>query len=199
MRDSLTSSNHRDFGARYSQTFGWLVTGEKKQFVYLQEVEDSRIYFTINNSSTRFHARMDAGVMFEFLPVNHGWFNTDDHQTYLLQRVPARQWKRGISIGNTQVGFLDLPGARNEPTFDVLERIFSSKVGYSSPITSRGAISKHFAINKAGNVLFYNTPVGVYDPKGVIKLDNSLVRQELTDLLRRRGESNIVVEVKDNG
>jgi hypothetical protein len=198
MRDSLTSANHRDFGARYAGTYGWLVKPTGNMFVYLEDVENLRIHFKVFGSDHRYHAKIDAGVEFEFVPVDHGWFNTDDEdESYLLERVPARQWKRGIAQTNTIWYSLKEPTYSNTIRFDILNQIFTSKAGYRRSITWGTALSKHFAIDKWGIMWFYREKIGVYNKaENLISLNTDLVRQELVDLLRRRGESHITVEVK---
>lgn len=185
MLDTLTRENLRDFDARYSNTFGWLhQEGGVKRLCQLLHVEDEVIYFKFGGRPN-FHARVDSGVTFEFIPVDRGWFNTVDHGPLLLQRVPARQWKRGISVNNTQVqnqymehvavNYKLLSSVFEGPTVDV-----GSKIGNEAV-----ALSKHFCLTEGGSLYFYSFCIGQCI-KNKIALYNSLVKQELQDLITRK-------------
>lgn len=197
MLDTLTSENYRDFSARYANTFGWLVDG-KRQFVHVLRVADERVYFT-NATGMEYHAKMDHGVNFEFIPVDRGWFNDINGNPWLLSRVPARQWKRGISETNTMM--YDGHSLRTfHVNYERLSKVFSDKfteLNYSKEIKPTGAWSKHFAVTKHG-LHFYDQLIGSYNPKTQeIVLTSDIVKQELTDLINRNGWSVKITQTQE--
>ena len=191
MRDTYTSENHRDFNARYSHTYGWLIQGDRRNLVYMLEGDEERFTFTTGAAQT-YTAYINGGAVFEFIPIKMGWFNASDGRIIFLERHPARQWKRGICGDNTWAYTYtsDWGGIGAERiTYDLLKSIFVtpftidvvSKVTANQPV----AISQHFAIAN-GRVFFYKTQVGVYN-QGQIKLTNTIMQQELSDCIRRKG------------
>lgn len=185
MIDSYTTHNHHDFNARYSNTYGWLLREDngKPLFVHLIEADGERLYFDIG-TDFKYHAEVDGGARFEFIPVNKGWFATTDDDLVFLCRLPARQWKRGISENNTRA--TSLLGMRSvRITYDLLESIFNAKDIFPKETSVGTLISRHFVISKSGVVYFYNQSVGVFD-KGTIILDTGLnITQELNDAIKR--------------
>lgn len=190
MRDSLTSDNSRDFIQRYVGTFGWYLDDEKKErvLVYVAGVANNQVRFT-NARGAEYFAKADAGVQFEFIPVNKGWFNTTVG-LYYLERHPERQWHRGIHPNNTKAfrGNL-LPQPVN---FVTISTVFNHGVPlaeafakFKSDAAYGVALSNHFAIINA-DVYLFRYKIGVYDKvSGVIKLKEKLVLQELSDVIKR--------------
>ena len=188
MLDTLTSINYRDFGPRYTHTFGWLHNGDTRKLVYVLRTEDSKVFFT-DQTGMEYHAKIDAGVMFEFIPVDHGWFNASNGDAYLLSRTPARQWKRGISDSNTTMTSLNtlrLIGLN----YNSLSNIFNDQFDERNyPRTfGAGALSKHFALRRHpyNQLYMYDRMIGTLDGDTIV-LASSLFEQELTDLITRNG------------
>jgi hypothetical protein len=197
MLDTLTSDNYRDFSARYTHTFGWLITGYAKRLVHILRVGDDRVYFT-DSTGMEYHAKSDAGINFEFIPVDHGYFNGKDGNTYLLNRIPARQWKRGIASSNTEI--INFGNWRaTSVNYANLALIFNDEFKtFNYPKEFQfGALSKHFAIHpKNKQVWMYDRHIGQFNDK-VITLYSDLVQQELTDLMNRNGWDIKVEVAKD--
>lgn len=198
MLDSLTSENHRDFAQRYSGTFGWFLGDNgKKTLVAVGETNSQQVQFADVKGAPYF-ANADAGVQFEFIPVDRGFFNAKD-TTYLLERVPQRQWHRGIHTANTR-SYVPAGGMWVQARLNIkmLSDIFVDGVSLQTRLKEfvsgecdTVALSKHFAVTN-GVVYFYSRKIGNYKDK-VITLDSDLVKQEVCDVLRR---NNIVWEVK---
>ncbi len=191
MKDTLTRENAHDFSQRYAQTYGWLINENKRDFVYITEVGGNACYFT-KGSDVLYHAVIDSNVFFEFIPVDKGWFNTNDGKLIFLQRHPARQFKRGIAEGNTNAFTPD--NRVTKLSYKLLSTIFVD--GFDNwahtDLSKIGAISKHFAVtDKEGTIMMYNAPIGKFI-NGVIVLNDDLFKQELQDTLRRK---NIDVKV----
>jgi hypothetical protein len=198
MKDTLTSLNHQDFKARYVNTFGWLLKDDgTRELVHVENSNEDRVYFNAGGGKS-YHANVDAGVHFEFIPVNRGWFNATDGNVYYLQRQPARQWKRGICDSNTAMWSITNMNAPLKVTLAKLQTIFVEgwnnwQIKNISQIPY--AISRAFAISPTQLVYFYNQPVGTYS-NGVISLDDTSIYQELSDTIRRR-YLGIKVEIHD--
>lgn len=203
MLDTMTSRNHRDFHARYHDTFCFLTAKDTndRKLVHITDVTDDRVYFRQDEADMRFHANIDAGVMFDFIPVDHGWYNTAGAAPVLLERVPARQWKRGISRQNTSVTVLSSdqgiyrgPLMSARPSFTVLNAIFVNPQPYRFDPTQKygSAFSKHFVLTPSGKVMFYRAEIGSFDGKR-ITLNDDLVIQEVRDALRRCNSNTEVV------
>lgn len=197
MKDSLTSSNHQDFRARYQGTYGYYVDPytSKRLPVFVGNCNQHRVTFN-DITGRELHVNVDAGIEFEFIPVDRGFFQVNK-EVFYLERVPARQWKRGICNENTRAYTLD--GALRNIAANYLEIITNmlpincqsgwllSKDGYPA------ALSKHFAISAANVLYFYNKEIGTVDhATNTIKLNNDMLLQEVTDLFRR---NNIDVRV----
>lgn len=193
MRDSYTSENHRDFNARYAHTYGWLIQGDKRSLVFMEEGDEERFTFTTGGLQ-RYTAYIDGGAVFEFIPIKMGWFNASDGRIIFLERHPARQWKRGICGDNTWAySYASWGGIGAERvTYELLKSIFVdapvitnldiiAKTISKQPV----ALSQHFALAN-GNVFFYKTSVGAFN-NGQIKLTNTIMQQELSDCIRRSG------------
>lgn len=192
MKDSLTTSNSGDFSQRYAGTYGWLHLEGKREFVYVADVDNRRCYFN-KAGDVQYHANADTGVIFEFIPVDKGWFNTTDGKLYFLQRRPARQFKRGIAETNT--GVFDDRMRQVKLTYKLLATIFEDGFdAWSHKTLARpGALSKHFAItDNNGTIMLYDAKIGqVVD--GVVVLENNLFLQELQDTLKRKNMSAKVI------
>lgn len=200
MKDTLTQNNYEDFRRRYSGTYGFLESKEiPRKFVYLTGVDHSAVYFT-DNTRQNFHINADAGIFFEFIPVNRGWFKARDDNLYYLQRVPARQWQRGICPANTQMFQMTAigPGVVSL-SYTRLESVFNCKDPYeiTQAMLDRNlfVLSKQFAVCPTGALYWYLQAIGTYN-KGIISLEIPEVQQELSDIIRRRN-LDIRLEVKN--
>lgn len=192
MRDTYTSENHRDFNARYAHTYGWLIQGQRRSLVFMEDGDEERFLFTAGTLQT-YTAYIDGGAVFEFIPVKMGWFNSKDGEIVFLERHPARQWKRGICADNTWAYKYTPYGVTAERiSYQLLASIFTTpievnkdfvvaKVEAKLPV----ALSQHFAIAD-GDIYFFKTPIGSMK-NNIITLSNTTVKQELSDCIRRMG------------
>lgn len=184
MITSPTSRNHQDWSRRYQGTYGWYHKDDgSKVLVYVYRVDGDRV--TFHYDDMEFYANVDSGVKFEFIPVNRSWVNGISGNVYLLQRIPHRQWKRGISTDNTSVRLGDMYNARIN--YGLLSDIF--KDGYDPfakvDVTKRAvALSKNFAINTKNQFMFLDQVVGTVNKNNII-LKDDLLFQEVNDMIRR--------------
>jgi hypothetical protein len=202
--DSPSYRNVDDWRQRYNKTYGWFrpEAGEKK-LVYITDVNQKVVFHT--SDGQEFFANLDKDVKFEFLPITRGWFYTRDGGAVLLQRVPAKQYHRGISKNNTAMYFLRADGTLGGRglgaglEFTVLEDVFVSQPTPHFQEFLKGKSwcwlpSKFFAVCFHGQVYMYDTRIGTFDRvKNIITLDNTLFLQELRDAIRRCGVQMEVV------
>lgn len=205
MLDSFTSDNFRDFGPRYQDTYGFLQTpGQPKRLVYIADNDERAVYFRMQDGGMNYHAIRDTGVQFEFIQVNRGFFMGASGKTYLLTRVPARQWKRGIGTNNTSVQQLTAGGLdRVKLSITSLTDIYVNPIKVDKSNINKFNIfplSRHFAICES-QLYFYNANIGTVDKaKGTITLNNYIeVKQELTDVINRNGLSDTYKVQTNNG
>ena len=187
MLETFTSNNSSDFNQRYCGTYGWLLKNGSRRLVYLENIYDDILYFNVGNENDSYYAKINSGTFFEFIPVNKGWFNSNNDRCYFLCRKPARQWKRGISPNNTTI-YDPLYGGHIDITYNVLSSIFNlDYTKYNYPLEfKKGALSNHFCLDKNNVLFFYEAPIGFYDAVGKqFILNNDLVAQELKDLISR--------------
>jgi hypothetical protein len=185
MLDTLTSRNHQDFRQRYQGTFGWFQTPppERKIFVQVTDVSSDQVTFT-DSKNIPYIVYRDSGYVFEFLPVMKGWFNTKNNLMY-LSRIPARQWHRGISSGNTTVEIFNEGRNIAVPcNMASLSQVFEQAISVEDAAKRHNfALSRYFAI--AGDSLwFQNQRVGAVVEKQIV-LWNKIIEQELKDTIKR--------------
>lgn len=184
MLDTLTSENYGDFNRRYVETFGWLVKDGQRRFVYINASDRYVVQFSVGGEF-KYSATVDSGVMFEFIPVDKGWYTSVDGKLYYFERIPARQFRRGISAHNTKLYLMDKKVFRSQVLeYKTLKNIFENDRPYQYIPGMDSALSKFFAINQQGDVFFNDVLVGK-TTDGVIKLSHNAVYQELSDLIKR--------------
>lgn len=187
MKDTLTSFNQGDFHQRYAGTIGWLLRDDKRKLVYVSDVTREYVYFE-DITGFRFNLKADSGIYFEFIPVDRGWFNAKSGKVYMLERHPARQWRRGVCPGNTYIYQLTTKlNARMGITLSHMSDIFED----NDPTIPKNwskyplAISKHFAIGGDKTLYFYNRVIGKVDDTKLV-LESDLFYQEVSDQVRRK-------------
>lgn len=182
MLEKFTSENAADFRQRYEHTFGWLHTS-KKHFVYVSAVGREQTYFE-DEHGTKMNLNLNSPYNFEFIPVTNGYYYSTDNHIYYLQRVPARQWRRGICSANTSMTTID--GTQIEIDIKNLGSIFKvENQPYHFEVDIPCALNKHFAITDDHQLKFRNRVIGSREGHTVI-VDN-IFYQELVDVNKRTG------------
>lgn len=195
MLDSPTGRNVADFKQRYQGVIGWLhQPAGNKVAVFVSNVTSSKVTFK-DKADAEYYANVDAGVQFEFIPTQRAWYNVKD-AVYLVQRVPARQWKRGICSDNTFFQQLtkDTLMLTVAPWTTVAFEVMGAALPaaavvkeYRQQQRDAVALSKHFALS-ASKVFFLNIQIGDVvraDKTIIIAPAYHMVRQELTDVINR--------------
>jgi hypothetical protein len=183
MIESLTSDCVNDFRQRYQRTYGYLLGAQKKKTLcYISKVDDKVHFDTI--AGKNFFVYWDVGVEFEFLPITRGWFFTREGWV-LLQRTPVKQYNRGISKSNTSC-------TKDHPYNGLQHLDISLEILYdvfiSPPMPTVGKHFHHLFLVTESKVFFYDKQIGVVEGNK-IKLTTPLLRQELSDFIRRDGDS----------
>lgn len=188
-----TGRNIGDFKQRYQGVVGFLrPAGRDRTLVFVYNVSSSKVTFRDHNNH-EYYANVDSGVEFEFIPTQRAWYNTSNG-TYYLQRVPARQWRRGICADNTAFIQLhkDTIGQCDEDWKMVAFNVMGNTLSYPDGVTAylKGerptcALSKHFALGQSV-VYFCNLQVGTYSNRIItLKEEYGMLLQELSDVCKR--------------
>lgn len=201
MFEKFTSVDANDFRARYQGTYGFFRRGDFRQLAKLTTIDGvvkfidkDGIDYTLNPDSPN-----DVG--FEFLPPKAGWHNTSTG-AWLVTRIAARQWLRGICSRNTSIG---TPfGHKAVVDFPILAQIYDKVTkseaalkDFNEDTTTKGkthcfALSEQFAItNFNGNKQLFclDSVIGTCEKKvdhfAVALDDTNLWRQEIKDVFNR--------------
>lgn len=182
MIDTLTNDSWEDFSRRYNHTYCWLLRGQEKLFVFIEDITPDAVKFSCGGNMS-FSARADTDTKFEFIPVDRGWYNTSDGSILHLSRVPERQWRRGISNGNTVAH--DAALFPVDLTYKRLASVFNHANPRAFDLRNSHALSKHFAwsANKEG-LFFHHALIGTAQDGDKFMVDHQFV-QEVTDAVRR--------------
>lgn len=192
MLDTPTSANIEDFRQRYRGTYGFLKRPNRPDLlVYIQDTDPYKVTFTDRNQQ-EFYANLNQEVMFEFLPITRGWFQTALGPRYLM-RIPERQFHRGISRGNTNVYACSEDGRLLPATLSIqmLEDIFLAKYKTSWQEWVIGE-SQFYIPNKyfllcASGLYMYDQKVAQLISRTKIGLTNKVFKQEVQDFIKRNG------------
>lgn len=194
MKDTYTSENGRDFRQRYSGTYGKYTTESGKTItVFVDELTEDEVIFN-DVTGAAMAAKIDAGVEFEFYPLNRRLTDYNNAIIYSARRA-ERQWHRGVCSGNTKI--TDLSRARDIPvSIAVVDTIYNSKQDplatynqYLAGTRKNFLLSDKFAV-VGPFVYLYDTPIGGLNGEQLVV--EQLFAQEVKDALLR---SNINLKV----
>lgn len=215
MFEKFTSVDAGNFKQRYLNTFGYFTYRKdgvlKRTLVKLTTInhEDRIPYVEFKDKDDAVYKVMaDASgdeTGFTFLPPKSAWYNTSTGIPYLVSRIPARQFLRGICDKNTAIQTVRL--AQVGVNFTSMHMLFEESVSVpealrlcrNSTDTSQSsgvAISPQFMYHKAGMVLkCFNQTIGNCidrdDHFEVKLLKPEMWQTEVRDAFKRAG-----IEVK---
>ncbi len=215
MFEKFTARDAADFRQRYLGTYGFFRKGDRKTLVRLTNIEtgnDKVVQFNTKDNEKCFlyPDSEDDTVGFEFIPPKRGYHNTPQG-TFLLSRIPARQYLRGICDKNTSirtvagqivpVGF-DTLSALFENNISPIERLLSTSKASKTEERSV-ALSGQFAISlDTQGIYCLGKHIGQVDHVDVLHsmaksfvvtlTDPSLWTVEITDALKRAGIQGVV-------
>jgi len=188
MREQYNVSGWNDFRQRYQDTFGWYERdGKPPLLVKLLSVDDSELRFQCKDGMT-YHAKPDKGNFFTFIPVMKG-VHYYGNCIVLVRRIPARQYKRGITTDNTAI--VDIKtGLAISPTFELLESIFGDTYNpnfekFVEKLSGDVIFDNIFSIID-NNVHVYEALLGRYYPDTCrIELKGNIFFQEVSDVINK--------------
>jgi len=189
MKDSLTSSNYRDFRQRYEGVFGFFSPeGKKPLLVCLLSVEETKVNF-MDVLGVSYHVNVNSGIPFDFLPIERKVVNIANDDILYACRKPARQWQRGVCAANTSIVSLCVPNRRLGVMFNLVAAVWNTSVPYAIAIQEfLAGMRKNVALDNRFSIIgervyLYNTPIGSYE-SATLKVI-SLFKQEISDTIVR--------------
>lgn len=190
MKDSLTSSNFEDFRKRYEGTYGnYSHKLDKPIMVRLDTVQEGQVNF-IDAKGGTYHTYADAGIPFEFYPVERRVANTPTGNVLYCTRKTATQWRRGVCDNNTSV--VNLVTNRTQAVnFATLACLYEPNKAYDKALQvylkreREGiALSDKFCLLR-DVVMLYNIPIGRFNIEEKTATVHSMFNQEFRDLVNR--------------
>lgn len=160
----LTSSNWQDIQKYYENSYVKLREFGDRIF-YIDKVNRDEVYFRDENDEAGVIYLHDAApYSLDMVLPNKAMYQMGD-EAYLLQRVPARQYHRGITPQNCKISrlrsngftthslsFQSLQGYANKPLYRPLEEVIGRSTGSE-------AISPRFAYNAANKSIYCDQKV----------------------------------------
>lgn len=202
MFEKFTAIGANDFKQRYQGTYGFFTRGDKKYLTRLENVYvggQSYVEF-VDRNGMEYKLLQDSkedNCGFEFIPPKCAFYNTKEGSPRIINRIPARQYQRGICDRNTSIK--DLIGRSFNVDFKILAALFEEvpsiaealAAAIKSSAADRGvAISPQFAVGlNEQTIKCFNTTIGrcTYD-KGIftVTLESpELWQQEIKDAFSR--------------
>lgn len=197
MFEKFTMAEGSNFRQRYQNTYGFFKKKDQQTLVKILEVgagENSNQMIFVDSNDLKYTLKADSddpSIGFEFLYPKLGYHNTQSG-TYLMRRIVARQYSRGLCQVNTRIESVE--GANRPVAFPILLDIFTTKLPAKEAKDKFNsfALSNAFAISvKHQAIMCYGTPIGKVSQKNEggpleIKLfEPNLWAVEVNDALRR--------------
>lgn len=184
----FTSAGAADFRQRYRGVFGWYPTETGEMLVKVTGVDEQITHFE-NAQEHEFFAYADKGVKFKFIPVTKKVFIFEGTPV-LAQRIPQRQYRRGICSDNTAFTIVQ-GGYGLGVSFNTVAAYV--KGGYTIPKQlTYGSYALNEQLSVSGDRLYvYDIPVGIID-NNTVKITEPIFMQEVKDYLR---DNNIETKV----
>jgi hypothetical protein len=164
----FTSSNYKDIQKYYEGTFVKFTEFGDKLF-YIDQVKSSHIRGRDENQ-IEFELYLDDNAPYtvNYLLPHKALFQWKD-SVCLLQRIPARQYKRGLCPDNTMITNV-ATSTRVDVSFDSLAAFVSKPqyVSFTEAINTKGkvkalALTSRMSFIKTGYILIDCTKIAVYD------------------------------------
>ena len=206
MFEKFMMNNAADFSQRYRGTYGFFTRNNQHTLVRITEINRDAVHF-VDKYDLRYILKADSedNIGFTFLTPRSAYYNTSYGIPYLVRRVAAKQYSRGICDKNTNIEYMN--GENMRVNFENLETIFGEKLplhvaldAFKANPRGKGkgvALSSQIAYNhSAGKLKVFNLAVADADmsfPKDghpiikafISKANLDLWGQELRDAARR--------------
>jgi hypothetical protein len=180
----------------------------KNSFLKFKETGDMLFYMThVDNSMIsgqiedgrdfKLYLSEDEPYEVDYILPHKSFFQYGEHAC-MLQRVPAKQYHRGITDENTQISYrVGADGAQKHLpiNFEVLKafvqkkKFFSLTEALQQPVVSC-ALSPRMMYSRLPKTIFidFHAVAKVNEPKKIIHLLQPIFKQEIQDLLRQNME-----------
>ena len=161
-----TRGTVRDFRQRYEGVYGFYPKSNGEEvLVYVSSVGEQVMKFK-DSKGASYTAYADHGVTFKFIPLNRKLF-VYNKELILANRVPSRQWQRGICQGNTRMRYVSMMYSDLPISFSTVEaylaadkelyKEFSTKLltyssGVLSPLIGWTCGDLYVTNQKVGNI-----------------------------------------------
>ena len=189
----FTSNGAEDFRQRFRGVFGWFISPETKNetLVKVTDVTARQTTF-VDKEGQEYVAFADKQLQFKFIPVQQSVF-TFDGMPYLAQRVPARQYRRGICGDNTSIRSVASYVGR-PVDFGVVEAYVNGVRDPHSMLNhkTRRVLTRQLSIVD-GNVYIYDAHIASLLDGGDMYIVQDMFRQEVLDFLAKYGHNYIKV------
>lgn len=197
----IVPSNWRDADKYYRGTYVKFKEHGEKLF-FIDVVTETEIHGKDEDDNTFIlYLDEDAPYTLDYILPSRAVFNYKS-TAYMLQRVPARQYQRGLSAGNTRV--IEIPsGARRDFNFQML-KAFVNKQNYPTlkdAIFGKAkekvlAVSSRMSFGRESRVLYVDcTPVGEFNRETNTFRINTMFNPELKELIAKNPWSVEIVNV----
>lgn len=199
-----SKNNWKDIEKYYSRTFVKFSEYPEEIF-FIDRVTKDRV-IAMDEKGEEFHILLENEYELEYILPQKTTFQYKD-KAYILNRIPARQWKRGICKENTylsalntvgnlvpaSLGFGHLKGFVNKAKyFDFLE---ISNTFEHGDVRDSYAITPRLCMSRNGLMFLDGVPVGHFNaPKRKMIVD-ALLEKEFKTILIHKNEVNDI-EVK---
>lgn len=159
------ASNIKDVSKYYERTYIIVPEISPKHVMLLSSVSNKGMVLRDSRDNQQGLISFDGGFEYEIqspLTTRKAWFMHDNH-AYLISRIPARMWRKGISQENTAI--FRLTTTNEFVGCSVSDGLLNAFLQYKPspqipPAPSMQVFSKEWAFNGKTNMLFlWNTPV----------------------------------------
>ena len=197
MFEKFLSQNAGDFRQRYEGTYGFYRDENGKRMLAKLNSISERVCIFVDARGIEYNLNADStkDIGFEFIPPKSGYFNTDKGALF-VQRVPARQFSRGINQRNTGISLLSAGSHfKQEISFPLMVSIYEqSKTAKESfpdflkKAIPSWAVTSQFCLDHGSYIWVYQEAIGQWahkKEKFIVTLkDKTMYKTELTDAFR---------------
>ncbi len=161
-----TRGTARDFRQRYEGVYGFYPKSNGEEVLVFVSSVDEQVMKFKDSKGASYTAYADQGVTFKFIPLNRKLF-IYNKELILANRVPARQWQRGICQANTRMQYVsrmlsDLPiffhtveaylAADKELYKEFATKLLTYSAGVLSPLIGWTCGDLYVTNQKVGNI-----------------------------------------------
>lgn len=167
-----SAKTYSDVKKYFQSTFIVVPEYDPNKVLHVDSVNPAGIYVSEENGDKGFISLEDGGyVLNSPLPLRRQWFQGEDSRAYLICRIPARMWKKGIHGENTVFFYLTNQGLVGNLGWSVerLYDFFRNKIKFADkiPLASETGFQDSLALSdlwcfhaKTGQLFLYDAPVG---------------------------------------